>query len=139
MTARRLGIAASGLAAAGLVVSGYLTYVHYAGIDPVCAGGGCERVQTSSYAELGGVPVALLGVLGYGAIAASLALRGEAGRTVTAALALAAFAFSAYLTYLELFVIDAVCQWCFASAIVATLLAAVTVARFLTDQPEEAA
>ena len=49
--------AIAALAAAGLAISAYLTWVHYAGIEPVCTGiSDCERVQTSSYAELVGIP-----------------------------------------------------------------------------------
>ena len=115
------------LALAGLAISAYLTYVHYAGIDPVCTGiSDCERVQTSDYAELVGIPVAVLGVIGYAAILVSLALRVE----VTALLAYTAVGFSAYLTWAELFKIEAICQWCVASAVasvgiavLATLLA----------------
>jgi len=80
---------------------------------------------------LGGVPVALLGLAGYLAIAASLALRGDLGRAGTALLAIVGFGFSAYLTYLELFVIDAICQWCVASAVLMTGLVVVAVARLL--------
>jgi uncharacterized membrane protein len=67
---RRLRLGMCLLAVAGLAVAGYLTYVHYAGIEPICAGGGggCERVQTSSYAELAGIPVVVLGLIGYAAI-----------------------------------------------------------------------
>jgi uncharacterized membrane protein len=119
------------LAVAGLAVAGYLTYVHYAGTAPICAGGagGCERVQNSSYAELAGVPVALLGVIGYGLILASLAAPGDLGRIGGALLALIGFGFSAYLTWVELVEIDAVCQWCVVSALLMTALAVSTVAR----------
>ena len=115
----------------GLGIAGYLTYVHYAGIAPVCSTGGCERVQASDYAEIAGIPVALLGLLGYIGIGGSLVLRGDLGRTATAALAIIGFGFSAYLTYLELFVIDAICQWCMASAVLMTLLALTAVTRML--------
>jgi len=130
---RRLRLGMCLLALAGLAVAGYLTYVHYAGIEPICAGGGggCERVQTSSYAELAGIPVAVLGLIGYAAILGSLALPGEAGVMSGAILALAGFGFSAYLTYLELFEIDAICQWCVASAVLMTALAILAVARAL--------
>ena len=130
---RRLRAAIGVVALLGLWVSGYLTYVHYAGLSPVCAGGGggCERVQASRYAELAGVPVALLGVAGYTAILASLALPGENGRLATAALALAGLGFSLYLTYLELFVIDAICQWCVSSGVLMTVVAALAVVRLL--------
>ena len=83
-------LASAVVALAGLAIAGYLTVVHYAGGAPVCAiAHGCETVQQSRYAELAGVPVALLGLLGYAAILASLARDGEAARTVTAFLALA--------------------------------------------------
>jgi uncharacterized membrane protein len=134
MSDRALARAMLVLALAGAAIAGYLTYVHYAGIQPFCAGGGgaCERVQTSRYAELGGVPVALLGLAGYLAIAGALALiPASAARPAVAFLALAGAGFSAYLTYLELFEIDAICQWCVASAIVMGLLAVLAVTRLL--------
>jgi uncharacterized membrane protein len=130
---RRLRIAALVFAALGIGVAGYLTYVHYAGLQPFCAGGshGCERVQSSTYAALGGIPVAVLGLGGYVGIAAALLAPGELARLSAAALALIGFGFSAYLTYLELFVIDAVCQWCVTSAVLLTVLAVLTVWRLL--------
>jgi uncharacterized membrane protein len=133
MSERRLRIAVAALSLAGIAVAGYLTWVHYADLEPICAGGsgGCEKVQSSHYAELAGVPVALLGLIGYGAILASLALPGEAGRFAGALLALAGFGFSAWLTYAELFEIDAICQWCVASALIMTALAVVTSLRVL--------
>lgn len=136
-TDRRLHIAALVVVLLGTVVAGYLTYVHYAGLEPFCAGGGhgCERVQSSSYAKLAGVPVAVLGLGGYLAIAAALLVRGEFARLTAAGLAVSGFGFSAYLTYLELFVIDAICQWCVASAVLLTLLAVLTVWRLLTPGP----
>ena len=133
MSDRALSLAAAALALAGLAISGYLTYVHYAGIEPVCAGGGaaCERVQSSSYAELAGIPVAVLGVAGYALILVALGVPGETGRMAAALLALVGFGFSAYLTYLELFEIDAICQWCVASAVVMAALAVVSAARLV--------
>ena len=80
---------------AGLGIAGYLTVVHYAGGEPVCAiAHGCATVQKSDYAELAGVPVALLGLLGYVAILAALARDGERGRTAAAFLSLAGFGFT---------------------------------------------
>jgi uncharacterized membrane protein len=128
----RLRAAVTGTAAGGLAVSGYLTYIHYAGIEPICAGGGaCERVQTSSYAELAGIPVAVLGLAGYALILATAQLRGEAARMTTVVIALVGFGFSLYLTYLELFEIEAICQWCVASAVLMTALAVLSAARLL--------
>jgi uncharacterized membrane protein len=90
-------------------------------------------VQSSEYAELAGIPVALLGLIGYAAILASLAIPGDAGRFAGALLALAGFGFSAWLTYVELFEIDAICQWCVASAVIMTALAVVTSLRFASN------
>jgi uncharacterized membrane protein len=126
--------ATAALALAGIGIAGYLTWVHYAGIDPVCAGGGggCHRVQASPWAELAGVPVAVLGLAAYATILASLALPEAPGRSLAAFVSLVGFGFSAWLTYVELVKIDAVCQWCVASAAVMTALAAVSVARALS-------
>jgi uncharacterized membrane protein len=116
----------------GVAISGYLTYVHYAGIEPICAAsGGCEKVQSSRYAELAGIPVALLGLIGYLGILVSSLAPGELARTAASTLAIAGLGFSAYLTYLELFEIDAVCQWCVASAITMTVLTVLVVMRAL--------
>jgi uncharacterized membrane protein len=138
LTERRLRPAIAALAVLGAAVAGYLTYVHYADVAPICtgSGGGCEKVQSSSYAELKGVPVAIIGLAGYLAILGSLAIRGEGGLLATALLALIGFGFSAYLTYLELFEIEAICQWCVASAVLMTLLAALAVARLLRSGTE---
>jgi uncharacterized membrane protein len=130
MSGRRLSLAVAALSVLGALIAGYLTWVHFAELEPFCVGGGgaCERVQSSPYARLGGVPVALIGFAGYVSILSSLALP---DRSVTAFLALVGACFSAYLTYLELAVIHAVCEWCVASAIVMSLLAVASVARFL--------
>ena len=120
--------AIAGLALLGLAISIYLTYVHYAGIEPVCSSiSNCERVQSSEYADLLGIPVAVLGIAGYAAILASLFTRVE----VTALLAYLALAFSAYLTWAEVFKIDAICQWCVASAIVTLAIAVLATLRAL--------
>jgi uncharacterized membrane protein len=118
------------LAVLGLAISVYLTWVHYAGIEPVCTGiSDCERVQTSSYAKLAGVPVAVIGLGGYAAILGSLLLRGELGRVAVAFLAFVGLGFSGYLTWAELFQIEAICQWCVASALVMTVIAELATAR----------
>jgi uncharacterized membrane protein len=112
--------AIAAVAVLGLAISAYLTWVHYAGIEPVCTGvSDCERVQSSDYAELVGIPVALLGVVGYAALL--LSLRGPV--ELTALLAYLAVAFSAYLTWAELFRIDAICQWCVVSALASLAIA----------------
>jgi uncharacterized membrane protein len=126
---RRAGLV---LAILGLGIAGYLTYVHYANVDPVCnIAHGCHKVQTSEYAKLAGVPVALLGLLGYAGIFGALLIPGETGRMAAALLSMIGFGFSMYLTYRELFTIDAICQWCVASAVLMTGLAVVCVWRLL--------
>lgn len=132
MTDRRLRLALVATAAVGVGVAGYLTYIHYAGIDPFCSAiSDCERVQSSEWATVGGLPVALLGLLGYVALMASVWLRREEGRAVTAYFAYVAVGFSAYLTYLELFEIHAICQWCAVSAVIALVLAVLATMRAL--------
>ena len=133
MTERRLRAAIAALAVAGIGIATYLTYVHYADVEAFCVagGGGCEKVQTSDYAELAGIPVAVLGLVGYTLILASLWVPGDNGRLAGAVLALSGFGFSLYLTYRELFTIDAICQWCVASAVVMTVLAVLTCWRLL--------
>jgi len=130
---RRLVLAIAGLTLIGIGIAAYLTYVHYSGVRVACVagGGGCETVQASAYSKLAGIPVALLGLIGYVLILGSLFVRGEAGRMAGALLALSGFGFSAYLTYRELFTIDAVCQWCVASAALMTALAVLTTVRLV--------
>ena len=125
--------AAIGVALAGLGIAGYLTAVHYSGGTPVCAvAHGCATVQKSDYAQLAGMPVALLGVFGYLAILASLVRDTEATRTAAAFLSIGGLAFSGWLSYVEVFELDAICIWCVGSAICMALLAGLSVARLLS-------
>jgi uncharacterized membrane protein len=122
------------LTAVGLCLSAYLTYVHYSGVTPPCSikGNPCSEVQKSQYSLLIGIPVALIGLLGYIAILGSLlAPDGERARLVTMALVLGGFGFSLYLTYRELFTLHKICEWCVSSAVIMTVLACLSVWRFL--------
>lgn len=118
------------LAVLGLIVAGYLSYHKLLGVGLYCVGGGkaCDRVNASIYAYLAGVPVAYLGFAGYlaqGAIGLfTLQSRptSAAALLIGWALALIGFLFSLYLTYVELFVLYDICQWCVASATLQTLL-----------------
>jgi uncharacterized membrane protein len=133
VSTRALRITMIVLAVVGLGLASYLTYVHYSGIKPACSlGGSCEKVQTSAYSHLAGVPVALMGLLGYVTILGLLlGPEGEATRFATAAATTVGFGFSAYLTYRELFSIHAICEWCVSSAVIMTLLLFLAVWRFL--------
>lgn len=124
------------LIVAGIGIASYLTYVKLFGIKPYCAGvGNCEAVQTSPYAELFGVPVAIWGLLSYLALLALYLVKrsdwrglGHVARQATFLATLVGVLYSAYLTYLELFVIEAICPWCVASAIVMTALFVLAIA-----------
>ncbi len=133
MSGRTLRITLLVLTLLGLAVASYVTYVHYAGIKPACtAGESCTKVQTSRYSEIGGVPVALIGLIGYIAILGSLlAPQGENARFATAALTVGGFAFSVYLTYREVFSIHAICEECASSAVIMTIMMCLSVWRYL--------
>jgi uncharacterized membrane protein len=118
------------LALVGLFISAYLTLHKYGYIGTLaCGTGSCEVVQTSKYAMLLGVPVPVLGVVGYLLlmIVAIVGLQPGAVRNRTLALLLflladGALLFSIYFTYLEKFVIHAWCRWCIGSAVVSLLI-----------------
>jgi uncharacterized membrane protein len=118
------------LALVGFFVALYL-WLHALGVGGAlkCGTGGCETVQTSRWAVLFGLPVAFYGVVGYVVIlvVALGALRPAAlaerkWSAVLAALASGGVVFTLYLTYLELFVIHALCRWCLASAAIITAI-----------------
>ncbi len=131
-----------GLTLVGLGVASYLTVAHYSGGTTICPlHGGCETVQHSKYSVLAGVPVALIGLIGYILILGVLLTpNNETTRLIAVLLTVGGFGFSAYLTFRELFSIHAICPWCVSSAIIMTLLACLAVWRFLRgDDPSVAA
>jgi uncharacterized membrane protein len=116
------------LALVGLFVALYL-WLHALGFGgPIkCGTGGCDTVQTSPWAVFLGLPVAFYGVVGYAAVlvVSLVALRPAAllerkWNVVLVGLATVGVLFTAYLTYLELFVIHAICRWCVGSAVIIT-------------------
>lgn len=113
-----LRAALGALAVSGLLVSAYLVWVHFAGLEPACGldSHGCQTVQSSRYATILSVPVAVLGLAAYAGLLLAALLKGEAGAYLGLLVALVGTLFSAYLTYLEVFVIGALCQWCLLSA-----------------------
>lgn len=119
------------VALAGVGVAGYLTYVHYEPAALICtAGGGCEQVQDSEYATIVGIPVALLGLVAYLVVLALVAWDTPTARALTAALALGALAFAAYLVALQAFAIEAWCVWCLVNDLaIVPLLALLAVLR----------
>jgi uncharacterized membrane protein len=118
------------VALAGVFVALYLTLYKLGYIGTLaCAVGSCETVQTSKWATFLGFPVGGWGVAYYLGVLA-LALLGLTGRFADSRrltdilIGVTGFGllFSLWLTYLELFVIHAICQWCVVSAILATIL-----------------
>jgi uncharacterized membrane protein len=112
------------LALAGIGIATYIAVVESGGGAPQCLAGGhgCETVANSHYSHLAGVNVAVFGIVGYVLLVGAALVSGDIARVAGFGIALVGFGFSAYLTYLELFVIDAICQWCVASAVLMTLL-----------------
>jgi len=118
------------LSLAGIFVALYLL-LYKLGIvgNLACSIGSCETVNLSKWATFLGAPVAAWGV-GFYVVMFVLALASLQDRyfesvgmsKVLALVSGSGFAFSAWLTYLELFVIHAVCQWCVVSAIIVTLI-----------------
>ena len=134
--ALRAGVAL--VALAGTAVAGYLTYVHYQPDALICtSSGGCETVQESSYAELVGIPVALLGLLAYLAVLALVLWDTEAARTAVAAIALGGAAFAVYLVALQAFVIDAWCVWCLVNDLLLVPLLAILAVWRALRQPDD--
>jgi uncharacterized membrane protein len=119
------------LAVVGLGIAGYLAYVETQTVEAFCGPiGDCNAVQSSPYARLFGVlPIGILGIVGFGSILATWLVGKlsdgqwrENASLVIFGMALIATLFSLYLTYLEPFVIRAVCLWCLGSAVIVTLL-----------------
>ena len=119
---RRVGLIGAALAIVGAAIAAYLTVVKLGGGLPACGPlRGCDTVATSSYSEVFGVPLAVFGV----AISSAIALlqlawwRRHDRRALLASygLGLAGVVVIGYLTYLELFVIGAVCVWCVTYAV----------------------
>lgn len=129
----RLRIAVAIVALVGAGIATYLTTVHYEHVAPICTSGGCEKVQRSSYAELAGIPVAVLGLIGYVLLLATVALRGTSAALAGAFLALTGTAFSGYLLWAQFERIHAICIWCVGNDVAMALLAVLCSARFLRE------
>ena len=131
------------LALIGLLIALYLALHRVGAIGSLqCGSGGCETVQTSAYAVFLGVPVAFYGVAGYLAlflvslVGLQTPLLERRGPTLLlAVMGGLGLAFTAYLTYIELFVIHAICRWCVASAVTITLIWFVSLHGLRTPAP----
>lgn len=132
----RLRMATGVLAVVGALISAYLlAYKWQLARSIACPTAGCEIVNTSRYAQLGPVPVAAIGLAGYLVIAGVAAAGLQVERigpwpvgTWLLLLSTGGLGFTAYLTYVEVAVLRAICAWCVASALVITAVFAVSVA-----------
>lgn len=141
MTDRRLRAGQVILALLGLAAAGYLTYSRYAH-DGVCGvSTGCTTVQQSPWSELFGVPVSVLGIVGYVTILGILitGARSEIARLALVVVTGVGFLFSMFLMYRAYVTLEAFCPFCTTSAVVMTLLAITGTARFIRgpDPPSE--
>jgi uncharacterized membrane protein len=137
---RRVMLVIAGLA---ILLTVYLVYVHYSGARPICTSKGgdtCLKVQTSVWSKVGGIPVSLIGLVGYIAIFLSLlAPDRDEMRVLTLGMTLFGVCFSGYLTYRELFTLHEICEECVTSAVLVTLLFIGAVWRFLATDSLTAA
>ncbi len=132
------------LAMAGMGVAAYLTYSRYADQPIACAGlSGCQAVQNSEYSKLVGIPVAVLGMLFCAGLLAlvvarlaRLPLTEEWAPVAAFSMTLTGVAFAAYLTYIELFVVEDVCIWCASFASIITVAWLITIVDVLAPAKE---
>ncbi len=135
----------AGLALVGLLDSVYLTWIKLTHRLAVCSNiGDCEAVNNSIYSEIGstGIPIAVMGAGAFLAMLIVLLLEKRVsifednGVVVVIALSMIGVLYSAYLTYIEIFVLKAICPYCVLSAVVLVILLIVTLVRFLQPQGE---
>jgi len=137
---KRLSQIAIVLTIIGLLVSIYMTIYKITSNDRMCVGSGdCKTVNASRYAEVYGIPVAVLGVVGYSAILAVLLLQPrvdflqENGTLVFFGLSLVGFLFTLYLIFVEVALIKAYCPFCITSQTVMTIIFIISVIRLVRE------
>lgn len=134
------------LSGLGIYISGYLVTKRFTGGSLACSRWAqCDVVNNSVYSQIYGVPVCVVGLAGYLLLLAlALAALWTTGCTqrrillLSLVLSVGGVGFSVYLTYLEIYVIEALCTWCVASAIVITLLAVITAVTIRLAAPQDA-
>jgi uncharacterized membrane protein len=139
----KIRVAAIITAVIGLGDSIYLSWTKLFHADIICMQNSvidCNLVNSSSYSEWHGIPISLFGVLGYLLAILFLLVSNVKGRMGIAALlgffgvTSFGFIYSIYLTYLEVFIIKALCQWCLVSAIAMTILFVISVAMIMKSK-----
>jgi uncharacterized membrane protein len=126
------------VSAIGAADSIYLLIYKLTGNPHMCLGnGGCHNVNFSPYSEINGIPISVFGICAYLAVLCILVLEGrlkfanENGPLAIFGIGLGGVAFSVYLTYLELYVIHAICPFCVVSAIAITLIFILAIIRLV--------
>lgn len=112
------------VAALGVGVATYIAIAESGGGSPVClaGGSGCKTVAESSYSHVAGINIAVFGLVGYLLLLATAFFANDLARFGGFAVSLGGFGYSIFLTYIEIFKIEAICQWCVASAVLMTIL-----------------
>jgi len=130
---RILRMAIAFIAAVGIGVATYIFIADSTSGAPTClaGGGGCETVAKSSYSHIAGINIAIFGIIGWVLILATAFFANDAARLGGFLVALGGFGFSIYLTYLEIWKIEAICQWCVANAVLMTIAFILNATRLL--------
>jgi uncharacterized membrane protein len=112
------------VAALGVGVATYIAISESNGGSPVCLAGGtgCRTVAESSYSHVAGVNIAVFGAIGYLLLLGTAFFANDLARFGGFVVSLGGFGYSIFLTYIEIFKIEAICQWCVASAVLMTIL-----------------
>lgn len=131
------------VAALGFGVATYIAIAESGGGSPVCLAGGtgCRTVAESSYSHVAGVNVAIFGAIGYLLLLATAFFVSDLARFGGFVVSLGGFGYSIFLTYIEVFKIEAICQWCVASAVLMTILFLLNATRLIAyggNEPQEA-
>lgn len=124
----------------GLLISIYMTIYKVTSNDSMCLGSGdCSTVNASRFSEVNGIPVAVIGMLGYAAILAVHFFEDrnpsfkQNGMLMIFGLALTGFIFTLWLVYVELVLLKAICPFCVASQVAMTLIFVIAVVRLIKD------
>ncbi|MBE0671286.1 MAG: vitamin K epoxide reductase family protein [Anaerolineales bacterium] len=124
----------------GLLVSIYMTIYKVTSNDSMCLGSGdCSTVNASRYSEVNGIPVAIIGVLGYVAILGVLVFENrnsffrQNGTLLVFGMALTGFIFTVWLIYVEIALLKAICPFCVTSQVAMTIIFIISVIRLIKN------
>src|SRR5882757_8045008 len=130
---RNLRLAIAFITVLGIGVATYILISDSTSGAPSCLAGGhgCETVAKSSYSHILGINVAVFGIIGWILIFGTVWFGNDIARLAGFLFTLGGFGFSIYLTYLEIWNIEAICQWCVTNAVLMTICFLLNIARLL--------